>query len=152
MSQKQIPLYADGAGTITADTSASGNTVPLRGTNGELAGSQVLGSELKSTGSLTLQGGPTVTTTASADNTQTEVCLDASGGAFTYTLPAVAGVAGRVYLLKRINSGANLPTVKGAGTENIDGANTYTGLSAQYKAVQVYANGVTLKWDIVGAF
>lgn len=146
---KQVALYADAAGTLEVDTDASGSTAVLRGPNAEIAGGQVAGSELKSTGILTLKGtAAPVTTTAMADGTATMIELDATSAAFVETLPALAGVYGRLYIFKRMNSGANLPTIKGNGSENIDGANTYVGLTTQYAVVALFASPAG-HWNVV---
>lgn len=77
----------------------------------------------------------------------TVVYLDASGGAFNCTLPAAAGSVGQVYVFVKIDSGGNVPTVKASGSETINGANTYTGLSAQYKTVIIHCDGT--QWTIL---
>lgn len=55
---------------------------------------------------------------ADADST---VFADASGGAFTLTLPTAVGRTGRLFLIKRVNSGANAVTIDSDGG-TIDGA------------------------------
>ena len=65
---------------------------------------------------------------------------DATAGAITMTLPPAALVPGRIYVFKRINSGANAVIVDPSGAETIDGAATYT-LSAQWNSVTIMSNG-----------
>lgn len=91
-----------------------------------------------------------VTTTYAVTLADSLVTVDAAGGAFTATLPAAtaAGVKGKEFTFKRMNTGANLPTISGGGT-NIDGAATYTGLSAQYKYLRVKSNGTI--WLIIAS-
>ena len=71
---------------------------------------------------------------------------DATGGAITMTLPPAALVPGRIYVFKRINSGANAVVVDGYAAETIDGAATYT-LSAQWNSVTIMSNGTA--WFII---
>jgi len=68
------------------------------------------------------------------------VSADATGGAFTLTLPTAVGITGREYVVKRINAGANNVTIDGAGSELIDGAATLV-LTAQWQAARVVSNG-----------
>ena len=71
---------------------------------------------------------------------------NATGGAITMTLPPAALVPGRIYVFKRINSGANAVVVDGYASETIDGAATYT-LSAQWNSVTIMSNGTA--WFII---
>ena len=72
---------------------------------------------------------------------------DASGGAFTITLPAAADHTGREFTVKKIDGSANAVTVDGNSSETIDGAATYA-LSSQYSSVTVVSDGSN--WYIVG--
>ena len=74
------------------------------------------------------------------------IIADATGGAITMTLPPAALVPGRIYVFKRINSGANAVIVDPSGAETIDGAATYT-LSAQWNSVTIMSNGTA--WFII---
>ena len=74
------------------------------------------------------------------------IIADAAGGAITMTLPQAALVPGRIYVFKRINSGANAVIVDPSGAETIDGAATYT-LSAQWNSVTIMSNGTA--WFII---
>jgi len=73
------------------------------------------------------------------------VC-DATAGAITMTLPSAALVPGRIYVFKRINSGANAVIVDPSGAETIDGAATHT-LSAQWNSVTIMSDGTA--WFII---
>ena len=73
------------------------------------------------------------------------VC-NAAGGSITLTLPPVALVPGRIYVFKRINSGANTVTVDAYASETIDGALTHV-LSAQWNSVTIMNNGIA--WFII---
>ena len=79
-----------------------------------------------------------------ADNT---ILCSAATAAFTLTLPAASGIAGREYVIKKIDSSANAVTVDGNASETIDGALTYA-LSTQYKYVHIKTDGSN--WFIIG--
>lgn len=78
------------------------------------------------------------------------VRANATGGAFTVTLPAASAVVGQRVTVKRLNAGANAVTVSAQGTDTIDGAASAS-LTAQYQAVTVVAwqSGTTYGWDIL---
>jgi hypothetical protein len=68
------------------------------------------------------------------------VACDASGGAFTVTLPTASGIAGRQYTIKKIDSSANAVTVDANGAETIDGNTTVT-LALQWNRVTIVSDG-----------
>ncbi|MEY3459772.1 MAG: hypothetical protein RL215_2929 [Planctomycetota bacterium] len=68
------------------------------------------------------------------------VLCNASGGAFTVTLPSAVGNTGRQFVVKRLNSGSNAVTVAAAGGQTIDGAATVT-LSSQYQVITLVSDG-----------
>jgi len=68
------------------------------------------------------------------------IVADATAGAITMTLPPAALVPGRIYVFKRINSGANTVTVDAYGSETIDGALTHA-LSPQWNSITIISNG-----------
>lgn len=73
---------------------------------------------------------------------------DASGGAFSITLPTVADAGdGFEITIKKIDSGSNAVTVDGAGSETIDGATTYD-LAAQWDSAIFRCDGTG--WNIRG--
>ena len=65
---------------------------------------------------------------------------DATGGAITITLPPAADVLYQIFIIKRLNSGANSVIVDGDGAETIDGAANKTLLN-QYDAINVVSDG-----------
>jgi hypothetical protein len=78
------------------------------------------------------------------------VICDATSSAFTVTLPQAIGCPGRIYIIKKIDSGANAVTVDGSGSEPIDGAATYD-LTAQWKYIVLQSTGsATTGWYIIG--
>jgi hypothetical protein len=76
-----------------------------------------------------------------------DVCLgDATGAAFSVTLPAVALYTGRVFIVKKIDASANAVTIDGNGAETIDGAATVA-LATQYESRTLLAG--TTGWHII---
>lgn len=71
---------------------------------------------------------------------------DATGGAIILTLPSAASAIGQVFFFKKIDSSGNVVTVKGNGTELIDGSNTVL-ITSQYVAITVVSDG-TQWWAI----
>jgi hypothetical protein len=88
----------------------------------------------------------TVTTSGNVQSGDYLIIADATGGAITMTLPPAALVPGRIYVFKRINSGANAVIVDGYAAETIDGAATHT-LTPQWNSVTIMSNGVA--WFIL---
>ena len=75
------------------------------------------------------------------------VLVDATAGAVTITLPAVAyGL--REIRVKKTDSSANAVSVARAGTATIDGATSYS-LATQYKSVTVVSDGTN--WFVIAA-
>jgi len=61
---------------------------------------------------------------------------DATSGSIIITLPLASAQKGRVYHVKKIDDSVNTVTIKGSGSETIDGDNTKV-LSSQYLAFSV---------------
>ncbi|SEB24791.1 hypothetical protein [Paraburkholderia sartisoli] len=102
------------------------------------------GYRVNMTGAQLLAGlGAIRTTTASAAVAlgDVTVIVDATGGNNTQTLPAAASATGREFVIKKKDASANTVTVKGNGTELIDGANTKV-IAAQYGTARVKSDGV----------
>jgi hypothetical protein len=89
----------------------------------------------------------TITTTATLGATDNRVFASDAGGSFTITLPALAGVIDREYLIKKTNSSANTITIDGNGAETIDGSATVT-LTGQYSFYWIHA--LAGGWMIIG--
>ena len=68
------------------------------------------------------------------------VTVDATGGARTITLPTASGILGKVYVIKKIDSSANVVTVDGNAAETIDGATTIT-LPLQWSSTIMQSDG-----------
>lgn len=95
----------------------------------------------------------TLTATANTITTsQSTIRCDATSGAQTDTLPTAASAfnatnnQGQIFTIKKIDSSANSCTLKGNGSENIDGSNTKA-ITLQYNDYQVQSNGTS--WDIL---
>jgi len=91
-------------------------------------------------------------TALSADTTlgSTHDCIRATGGAgagITITLPTAVGITGRVYTVKKVDSGVGPVTVATTSSQTIDAYVTYV-ISNQYQYVKVMSNGTN--WDVVG--
>ncbi len=74
------------------------------------------------------------------------VLASAAGGAFTVTLPTAVGKTGRIFKIKRTNSGSNNVTVGTTSSQTIDGSTTYT-ISTQYQSIDVISDGSN--WHII---
>ncbi len=72
------------------------------------------------------------------------ILADASGGAFTVTLPPAA--VNNTFTIKKVDASGNVVTVDGDGAETIDGALT-AALAAQYESLTVITNGAN--WFVV---
>jgi hypothetical protein len=81
-----------------------------------------------------------VTTSGNVVSGDYLILANAAGGAITLNLPPAALVPGRIYVIKRTNSGANTVTVDANGSETIDGALTHV-LSPQWNAITIISNG-----------
>lgn len=88
----------------------------------------------------------TVTANTTLNDTHYTVLADATGGAFTLTLPAAAGSSGRIYNIKKIDSSSNLVIVDANASETIDGALTQD-ISIQYVSITIQSNGTS--WFIL---
>ena len=78
--------------------------------------------------------------TAPDDSAPLIKTIQASGGAVTITLPAAAGVKGRIYHIKKTDSSLNLLTIDGNGAETIDGSTTVN-TTTQYHSFTLVCDG-----------
>jgi len=107
--------------------------------------------EIMSNGDLHIKQGLTksldsISGATTLDDTHHTVIGDATSAAFTVTLPAATSNSGRVYVIKKIDSSANVVTVDGNASETIDGATTHA-LSSQYDFVRIQCDGSN--WHII---
>lgn len=87
----------------------------------------------------------TATTIALSDLGKT-VNGNATGGAFTITLPTAVGNTGFMVTLRKSDSSSNAVTIDGDGAETIDGATTLA-LTAQYDVVGLISDGTA--WRVL---
>jgi hypothetical protein len=71
---------------------------------------------------------------------------DATSGAFTFTLPAIASAENQPLTFKKTDSSVNAITVDANGSETIDGATTQS-LASQYDCITIMP-GAT-EWHII---
>lgn len=77
----------------------------------------------------------------------TDGYINGSGAAFTVTLFAASGNAGKTLVIKKTDSSlTNIITIDGNASETIDGATTTT-LNTQYESVTLYCDGSN--WHIL---
>ena len=89
----------------------------------------------------------TVTTTYTVVPGATIIKADASGGAFTITLPDAAGTnQNRMIVIKKIDSTSNAVTVDGDGSDTLDDI-TEKIITAQYVAIMLISDGTN--WNII---
>jgi hypothetical protein len=114
-----------------------------------------LGSTTSTVGNLTLSSATVngaafayVAKTAGYTVTATDytVAANASTGALSITLPTSVGITGKVYVVKKMDSTANVVTVATTSSQTIDGATTRA-LSLQYDAIMVQADGAN--WIVI---
>ncbi len=65
---------------------------------------------------------------------------NATGGVFSVSLPVVATATGRIFVIKKIDSSANVVTVQANGAEIIDNSNTFS-LTDQFDSITVQSDG-----------
>lgn len=146
---REILIKADGNGDATdlylASSSVAANTfAKIRINNTDILTIQAaiveLSKKLKIGGAL---GRPHVSKTANytaSIETDSVILCDATGGAFTITLPTAASADGYQFDIKKIDASANTVTVDGDGAETIDDSTTAV-LTTQYESITVYSDG-----------
>lgn len=85
------------------------------------------------------------TTTYTLLTTDTGILGDATGGAFTITLPTAVAATAR-YAIKKKDSSANAVTIATTGSQTIDGVTTRV-LSTQYAGYEIFSDGAN--WFVV---
>jgi hypothetical protein len=74
------------------------------------------------------------------------ILCNATGGAFTITLPAAASSSGKSYFIKKIDDSDNFVSVRGNASEPIDDSNLRV-LPVQNNSVHVVSDGV--QWYVL---
>lgn len=93
---------------------------------------------LPSGGSLLAQS--TKTANYTALSTDYFIFGDATAGSITINLPTAVGIAGKVYVIKKIDSSANTVTIDANSTQTLDGALTIV-IGTQYASFSIVSNG-----------
>jgi hypothetical protein len=143
MATKTLVSLADAQGTVPADTNATGNTVAYRDNQGNLAGAQVSGSELKTTGAETTSVKAIQTASTTLDGSAVVWPFNTAGGSLVPTLPAASSVPGRRYTVIK-TSGSNNLTITPTGADTINGAATLV-LTTVNSAARLISDG-TSNW------
>lgn len=86
------------------------------------------------------------TSAQTLDGTHYTATCDASSAAFTVTLPALSGITGRIYHIKKTDSSGNAVTVDADGSETIDGFTTKV-ITTQYNSMMIQAGAS--EWHIL---
>lgn len=76
------------------------------------------------------------------------VLVNAAGGSRTIALPNASSVAGRTYVIKKIDNTGNSVTIDPNGSQQIDGATTYP-LAVQNATITIVSNGSA--WFVISA-
>ncbi len=82
----------------------------------------------------------TKTTTYSITTADYTINCDATGGAFTVTLPTAVGITGQLFVIRKVDSTFSAITIATTSSQTIDGVTTRT-LSTQYDSMTVQSNG-----------
>lgn len=134
-------IYSQGA--IVADSSGAGLFYVSLQDNNE-------GNALTNVSYWRIQGGGTRTLTSSTTLAITDeiVRSNSTGGNLTHTLPPCSTTpVGKRITIKDVGTGGNTTQVKGSGSDNVDGANTYaTALRANES---ITAENTGSAWDVV---
>ncbi len=88
----------------------------------------------------------TITSTTTLNETHYTILADATSGVITINLPTASGIAGRIYIIKKIDSTTNAVIIDPYGSETIDGATTYS-LTSQNQVVRIQSDGTN--WRII---
>ena len=91
-----------------------------------------------------------ITTKTDTDYTLTAnddvVLFDTGATTRTATLPAASTVTGKIYHIKKVDSGAGLVTIDGNGSETIDG-DLAPDITAQYESFTIVSDGSN--WHVI---
>jgi hypothetical protein len=90
------------------------------------------------------------TETATYTAAATDYTILMNVAAATVNLPACASHSGRIYVIKKIASGAGTITIDPNASETIDGAATNTAITTQYQGRTIQCNGTS--WFVIGSF
>lgn len=158
LNSSSVTLQANPVGGFLTASSATATYLQLSSATATYAYNNVFASSI-STGILkasdwitfnakgsSLSSVTSATTNYTAVSSDTVVLADATGGSLTVTLPTAVGITGKVYRVKRQNSGANTVTVGTTSAQTIDGSTTQI-LAIQYTSVDLVSDGSN--WEIL---
>ncbi len=83
----------------------------------------------------------TKTATYTATSSDYFIFCDATAGAMSINLPTAVGIAGKVYIIKKIDATANAVTIDPSGAELVDGGGTLA-FNTQYTSYSIVSNNV----------
>lgn len=109
-----------------------------------------LNNVLTSSANWTLQGGNFTTVTVGTNITLAMgfIRSNSTSASLTHVLPAISSIAiGATVRIKDVGTGSNATVIQGAGSDLIDGLNTYAANINQYDSVTVFNNGAS--WDVI---
>jgi hypothetical protein len=141
MATKALVSLADVKGVATADDTAVGGTVAMRGSGGELVGTQLQGSEVKTTGADTTAVKAVQTASTTLDATAVVWPFNTTSGSLVPTLPLASTVAGRKYTIFKTVAGNSLTITPQSG-DTINGASTLV-LTAANASAKLISDGGT---------
>lgn len=151
-----IAIKAQGGEALTAGQITSGRVYLVRydGTNficmTVLADAAVNRAKLATGAIAPTSQTATKTTTYAVTTSDDTIPLDATGGAFTTTLPTAVGATGRRYKFIRVDETlGNAAVVGTTSSQTINGVTTFN-LRTQYEMVEVESNGAN--WLITNRF
>lgn len=133
-------------GVLNSDSQATAGAAVERDSIGDTYQKGVNAATYLATAGSFFAHGKNYTTTATLDGTATVAKGNATAGAFTITLPPAATATDQVYVVVKTDASANAVTVKGNGSELINGANTFA-LSAQYNVARFWCDGT--QWYLI---
>lgn len=139
--------------TISDATGAAGARLTSIGTIHNIGGgtlpTQPHRSTSTSAGDVTNRGLALTTTNQSGTYAALQadyfIRMNASGGASTVNLPAVANNTGRVYVIQKTDTSTNTVTIDGNASETINNATTYV-LRSEFAWVEIWTTGSN--WNV----
>ena len=147
MTSGSLRFGAGGASSLDTQISRTAvNTLTVDNNAGGSAVLRVLGQTTTQTRALAVTTQSSVYNVAATDDV---VLVNPSGGAFDVTLPNANLITGRRVQIKRVNTSANVVTVKSAGG-TIDGTAAATGIGlagGTYNSITVVSDGTN--WWII---
>src|SRR5262249_51048984 len=145
MLHVQVPSGNTTASIVQGATSQSSDLMQWQGSDGTVL------SRVTAAGEVT---GPLAMAYASRSAAYTATAQDSfiavsAKSAWTLTLPPANSVSsGHILLFKKIDSNSLTITIAAAGTDKIEGAAIYTGLSTRNKYLRIVSDGSANWWNV----